>query len=133
MRSSTSALLILVSHLALSCSSPVPPTMTRRSAIPFERGAEILLQAQRQRPRILQSLEAAGLKPVNERAESGYVLIVSVGGSRAGRDCGSVNNVAYDLRGSGQRMVIKGRGNTGSCTPNIFDAMSRRLAASMTE
>jgi hypothetical protein len=41
-----------------------------------------------------------------------------------------VSNVAYLLR-SGRRyeMVIKGRGLTGSCTPNIFDALSQMLAS----
>ena len=37
--------------------------------------------------------------------------------------------MAYIMNGSvGRIMILKGRGLTGSCSPNIFDDMSRLLA-----
>ena len=41
------------------------------------------------------------------------------------------SNVVYILDGrGGHLMVIKGRGLTGACVPNIFDDMSQKLATS---
>ena len=59
-----------------------------------------------------------------------YTLIAKVGSKRGSSEpCGTTNNVVYDLRsGSGRVLVIKGRGRTGTCKPNIFDDMSQKLA-----
>ena len=54
---------------------------------------------------------------------------VKVEKNRGNRTCGRISNVAYILDGNGRHlMVIKGRGPTGSCTPNVFDDMSQKLA-----
>jgi hypothetical protein len=95
----------------------------------IKKGAPIFVVAQRQRARIAQSLLDAGLNVSDEWATDGYSLNVAVGNNRGTRECGTVSNVTYVLSGSGMRlMVIKGRGATGSCVPNIFDDMSRKLA-----
>ncbi len=112
-----------------ACSSLVPATVTQSPSFPFEKDKGILLMATRQNGRIAQSLTDAGLKIVAKRSESEYALQVKVGSSRASTECGSINNVVYILNVEGRRVVvIKGRGSTGSCTPNIFDDMSRKLA-----
>ena len=115
--------------LLSACSSLVPATVTRAPSFPFEKDKGILLMATRQNGRIAQSLKDAGLKIVVKRSESEYALQVKVGSSRATSECGSINNVVYLLNVEGERIVvIKGRGKTGTCTPNIFDDMSRKLA-----
>ena len=73
----------------------------------------------------------AGLRPTNAVQDANYVLEVRIGNSRGSRSCGSTNNVAYTLSTRAQRvLVIKGRGQTGSCESNILDEMSRKLASS---
>ena len=45
--------------------------------------------------------------------------------------CGQKHNVSYSLAVHGSNvMVIKARGWTGSCEPNMFDEMSAKLAES---
>ena len=131
MRSTIALLSLLVLSLGLvsACASPVPATVTWTARVPIKTGASIYVLAQRQRERIVKSLVDAGLEVSDEWTGAGYSLEVSVGSSRASRPCGRVNNVAYTLSGDGQRlMVIKGRGGTGSCEPNVFDDLSRTLA-----
>ena len=122
-------LLLLQLALTLGCTSTVPATVTMGPAGPLETPAKIFLTAARQPERIAQSLRDAGLEVVSHWNSANYALQVDVGSSRgSGRECGSVNNVAYILSRAGVRyMVIKGRGMTGSCTPNVFDdIMGRR-------
>ena len=122
------ALAVLVAF-QVACSSLVPATVTYSPTFPFEKNEEIFLMANRQHARIGQSLMDAGLKIADKLGESTYALRVNVGSSRSSSKCGTVNNVAYVLTAEGRRVVvIKGRGATGTCTPNIFDDMSRKLA-----
>ena len=124
-----SSLLVLSLGLSSACASHVPATVSWTARVPITTSASIYVLAQRQHERIVKSLVDAGLKVSDEWTGEGYSLKVSVGSSRLRRGCGTVNNVAYVLNGDGQRlMVIKGRGATGSCEPNVFDDMSRTLA-----
>lgn len=122
------AILVLLGFSA-ACTSPVPPTVTKAPIAPITGRAEVFLSATEQGPRIRKSLRDAGFEVVSSTGAP-YTLVVKVGNGRASMECGAVNNVSYDLRSPGGRvMVMKGRGRTGTCTPNIFDDMSRKLAS----
>ncbi len=116
--------------LTSSCSSRVPPAVTMGPPTQLSRDAKIFVQAPRQMERIVQSLRDAGFETITEWSGNDYSLQVKVGSNRTSQACGAVNNVAYVLWGQNQRlMAIKGRGPTGSCADNIFDDLSRELAA----
>lgn len=114
----------------VSCASDVPATVTRNYGFAIDRKADIFVIAPDERPRIVESLKKAGLKPVDVRSATGYSLDVRLGGNRSTEPCGSVRNVTYILSGPPGRMaVIKGRGATGTCEPNMYDDMSAKLAS----
>ena len=104
--------------------------MTVHPQVALEPNAGIFVTANRERPRVALALVNAGLNVAEDYKDARYSLRVKIGRSRGGSSCGSNANVAYILDVIGQRaMVIKGRGRTGECQPNILDDMSRRLAA----
>ena len=110
------------------CTSPVPPTVTRPPAMALKANPAIFVQATAQRPRIEESLLHAGVQVAESYGDADYILNVSVGRRRGDQACGGTSNVAYILDGrAGHLMVIKGRGLTGTCTPNIFVDMSQKL------
>jgi len=114
----------------VSCASDVPATVARHYGFPIEKKTEIFVIAADERPRIVESLKKAGLKPVDARSANGYSLDVRLGGNRRTQPCGSVRNVTYVLSGPPGRMaIIKGRGATGTCEPNMYDDMSAKLAS----
>jgi hypothetical protein len=116
--------------LAAGCTSPVPPTVTRSPTAPLKANPTIFLQATVQRPRIAESLRQAGVRLAPSFGEADYILNVKVGRRRRTQACGGTSNVAYILDGTtGHLMAIKGRGLTGTCTPNVFDEMSQKLAS----
>jgi hypothetical protein len=122
-------LLVLSLGLTSACSSIVPATVTAIPQVPVKKGANIFVISQVQRERVVKSLLDAGLNVSDEWAVDGYSLTVSVGRWRGGSGCRGVSNVAYVLSGGGRKvMVIKGRGATLDCEPNVFDDMSRTLA-----
>ena len=122
---------LIVSQLLLlfGCTSPVPATVTRRPPTPLEPNAVIFLQATAQSGRIAESLRSAGLRPTDQSSDADYILDVRVGRQRRSTARGGVSNVAYILSSAAGRrvMTIKGRGLTGSCSPNVFDDMSQKL------
>jgi hypothetical protein len=115
--------------LGSGCTSAVPPTVTRAPTTPLKANPAIFLQATVQRPRIAESLRNAGIRVADSFGEADYILNVNVGRRRRNQACGGSSNIAYvvDDRNS-HLMVIKGRGLTGTCAPNVFDDMSRKLA-----
>ena len=122
-------LLVLPLGLTSACSHVVPATVTAIPQVPIHKGANIFVVAQAQRDRIVKSLVDAGLNVSDEWAVDDYSLTVSVGRWRGSSGCSGVSNVAYVLNDAGRRlMVIKGRGATDECVPNVFDDMSRLLA-----
>ena len=111
-----------------ACTSPVPPTVTRPPTLPLKANPAIIVEANRQIPRIEESLRQAGVRLAESYAEADYILKVNVGRRRGNQTCGGTSNVAYILDGkTGHLMVVKGRGLTGTCTPNIFVDMSHKL------
>lgn len=120
---------LLVFALALlpACSSPVPATVTWGPSMQIGEGRGVFVTANEQAPRVQQSLRDAGLSVV-EASDAPYLLRVDVGNSRGGQACGRTKNVRYILhKGRARILVLKGRGRTGQCSPNIFDDMSRLL------
>jgi len=114
--------------LASGCTAPVPATVTRAPTTPLKASPAIYLQARRQMPRVAESLRNAGVRLTESNSEADYTLNVKVGRGRGSQSCGSTSNVAYILDGGGRHlMVIKARGLTGTCIPNVFDEMSQRL------
>jgi hypothetical protein len=115
--------------LVSGCTSPVPPTVTRAPTTPLKSNPSIYLQASVQSPRVAESLRKAGVRLTESLAEADYILNVNVGRRRRTQTCGGSSNIAYILDGRNSHlMVIKGRGLTGTCAPNIFDDMSQKLA-----
>ena len=115
--------------LVSGCTSPVPPTVTRAPTTPLKENPAIFLQASVQNPRIAESLRKAGVRLSESYAEADYILTVNVGRKRRAQACGGRSNVVYILDGRDSHlMVIKGRGLTGTCVPNVFDNMSQKLA-----
>lgn len=123
--------IVALSTLALSfgCTSPVPPTVTKPPRTSLKHNPLLFVQATRHQQQITESLHSAGLQLASSFADADYALEVRVGNGRGGGSCGGTSNVAYILREGTVVMVIKGRGETGSCTPNIFDEMSEKLAS----
>ncbi len=115
--------------LVSGCTSPVPPTVTRAPTTPLNANPTIFLRASVQKPRVAESLRKAGVRLTESYAEADYILNVNVGRRRRTQTCGGSSNVAYILDGRDSHlMVIKGRGLTGTCVPNVFDDMSQKLA-----
>jgi len=111
------------------CTSPVPATVTRAPRTTLKANPAIYVQANLQKPRVAESLRNAGVRPTESYGEADYILNVKVGRRRQTRACGGSGNIAYILDGGNRHlMVIKGRGFTGTCVPNVFDDMSQKLA-----
>ena len=126
---SLAGLIFLQVVLGSGCTSPVPPTVTRAPMTSLNAHPAIYLQANVQRPRILDSLHGAGIRTTTSLEEADYILAVDVGERRVNMKCGGMHNIVYTLSGEGFSLVeIKGRGLTGDCTPNAFDDMSQTLA-----
>ena len=123
-------LVLLLSAIAVaSCATQVPPTITMHPQIALDPDAALVVTSNRERPRVVRALGDAGLKIANGYQNAGYILRVRVGHTRGRSDCGNNANVAYILKAAGRNvMVIKGRGRTGKCQPNILDEMSQELA-----
>jgi hypothetical protein len=123
-------LIALQVALVSGCTSPVPPTVTRPPTTSLKVHPAVYLQANVQRPRILDSLRNARIRIAGSFEEADYILTVEVGKRRVNMKCGGMHNLVYTLGGNGRQLMgIKGRGLTGSCIPNIFDDMSEMLAS----
>ena len=121
----------VTAHVALSsgCTSPVPPTVTRAPMTSMRAPPAVYLQANVQRPRILDSMRNARIRIARSFEEADYILTVDVGSRRVDMKCGGMHNIVYILSGKGLHLIeIKGRGLTGDCMPNAFDDMSQTLA-----
>lgn len=121
-------LLVAIGSLT-ACSTTVPPTITRMRHFVLRADSPVFLIANRQRERVVRSLLEAGFELSSKLDSDTYSLVVEIGRARWGSSCGVGANVAYILSSYGQNvLVIKGRGKTGDCTPNMLDDMSFRLA-----
>jgi hypothetical protein len=127
---SLAGLIALQVVLVFGCTSPVPATVTRAPTTPLQANPTIFLLANKQWPRVAESLRNAGLRLADSQFEADYILTVNVGRIQRNKTCGGFGNVAYILDDRGTHMVVvKGRGFTGSCIPNLLDNMSQKLAS----
>jgi hypothetical protein len=125
---SISIAVVTVVALAAACSSTIPARVTRPPPLPIDANAAFFVTATQQRDRVAQSLVNSGFTATDAWADATYSLNAKFGGSRSTDPCGSVNNVVYEIYFQGQRvMVIKGRGATGACHPNILDEMAQAI------
>lgn len=121
------ALLLLAG--AAACTSLVAPIP--RVFAPLDPGLERILYVSTgvQREAILAELKLAGFASTSDTSETPLVLVVRLGRARQANSCGSLRNVAYELRQAGVSVaVIKGRGWVGSCSPSILRDMNAVLA-----
>jgi len=126
---SLAGLIALQWVLVSGCTSPVSPTVTRPPTTSLKAHPAVYLQANVQRPRILDSLRNARIRIAGSFEEADYILTVDLGDRRVNMKCGGIHNIVYTLGGNGlPLMEIKGRGLTGDCIPNVFDDMSQTLA-----
>ena len=124
---------ILVASLLLlitmGCAN-VAPRVTFAPTEPIDIERPFFLVVNREGAKVEKALSNAGIKITNANLASTYELRVRVGRELSNNKCGNVHNVSYEVLDRGMRvMIIKGRGPTGSCEPNIFEQMSKKLAA----
>lgn len=89
----------------------------------------VFVTAARQKPRIAESLTAAGFAVRTNLLDARHLLRVTIGIDHGWSGCGTRNNVRYSLRRRDVALLeLSEKGWTGTCTPNVFDALSHRLA-----
>jgi len=121
------AVLLLI--LAAGCSSLVAPHTEAYAPIGPDIPPRLYVTANAERWAVLAALEKTGFSIVSDFREAPLVLAVTLGASRGSAECGSIRNVVYELSHGGVRIaVIRGRGYTGRCSPNILHDMSAELA-----
>lgn len=114
--------------------APTAPQVRVLAPLPRAGDAAIYLTAARQKEEIARALRAAGFRLAERVDETPYYLRVTIGSDQGSRACGTLNNVRYDLRLQGRSAVVaEAKGWTGSCEPNIFDAVSRELRRHVVE
>lgn len=92
----------------------------------------VYLVAARQKPVIAESLRRAGIHLADDILDAPEMLRVTVGASKGSKVCGTYNNVIYALRAEGETVLeLKDEGWTGTCLPNVFDALSEQLARAL--
>lgn len=114
--------------IALSgCASDGPPPKTEFT-LPQGLATPIYVTAARQKADIIQSLRKAGFTIVDRMEDSDHLLRATIGVDQGSKDCGTRNNVRYQIRNQ-ERTVAEAsaKGWTGSCQPNVFDEVSRSL------
>ena len=119
--------------LISSCATVTEPSVTSPPTVPMHSDYPYFVTSAgsaNQKENIVRSMKAAGLTVQAEPQGNFYTLEVVLGGVRDTNSCGSMRNVIYKVTQMGARiMVIKARGWTGSCTPGIYDEMSKILAS----
>jgi hypothetical protein len=110
-----------------------PHPMAVRLPVALDRvDRTVFVVAARQKPRIVESLAAAGITVSTDLLAAGFMLRVTVGADQGFAGCGTRNNVKYSLRHEDVAVLdLVDKGWTGTCRPNVFDAMSQRLALSL--
>ena len=104
------------------------PTVSIDDLALLEAKPKIYVIAAKQKTEILKVLSTTDLGLVGSLAGSDYQLRVTLGMDRGFKDCGTLNNVKYDLRHNQKTVVlIQGRGWTGNCRPNVFQEVTQKL------
>jgi len=115
--------------VGIGCTTPVPPQTRVLSTIAPDVPMKLYVMTNDELGAVVEQLERAGFEIANDPTNAPGVLHVRLGSSRGSRECGLNRNASFDLRLNSVRVaVIKGRGYTGTCSPNILGAMSTELA-----
>jgi len=110
------------------CSSPVAPRSRIFAPLDPDIPPRIYVTATSEREAVLAALVQSDFSIAHDLRDTPLVLAVRLGSRRATQPCGWVRNVSYELLHEGVRIaVIKGRGWTGSCSPNILRDMGAEL------
>lgn len=103
---------------------------------PLPRGQEpsIYLTAARHKNEIGRFLQTAGFQIADTQTDNTYLLRVTVGIDQGSQACGTLNNVRYALRKNNRDVIeATAKGWTGTCEPNVFNAVSRELRQRIAE
>ena len=112
----------------LGCASIVEPHITQGAAMPLDRDRPFFVVSPEQGKRVVEALSKADFKTAESYENSVYYLSVKIGQRRSVQSCGTVNNVRFEIKYMGEHiMTMRGRGATGTCTPNIFDEMTQLM------
>ena len=116
--------------LWLACTNPTPPHIEVRGALSPDEEPRVFLVATREKERIALSLTEARIALADDIVGAPFLLRVTLGSEKASRACGAFANVKYSLRREEHEIfLIVASGWTGSCEPNVFEALSRTLRA----
>jgi hypothetical protein len=123
------AALVIAAILGLAaCANTVPPRTDWGPSRELNLEPRIFVTASSQLERTKESMTKNRFTLVGSEREANYLLQVDIGSPRDPLDCGATNEVTYTLSAGPERvLVIKGRGKTGSCEPNVLDDMSLHL------
>jgi hypothetical protein len=118
----------LAAILVLVGCGPKSPEVRVFGLLPHTTESTLFLVAARQKEWIAKSLRSARFELADDPLDAALFLRVTVGNEKSFRQCGTRNNVKYALRSNRRTVLeVKASGWTGSCEPNVFDDMSRRL------
>lgn len=119
---------VLALAMILGGCVPTPPEVFVFGTLPRGVDPTISVTAAREKEAITRALRQAGFRVTERLEESAYLVRVTIGVAQKSQACGTLNNVSYELRSQGQTVIeVVAKGWTGSCEPNVFDAVSREL------
>lgn len=125
--------ILLLCIAVAGCASTTPQEII---PVKLTHGVEspIFVTAARQKVEISQSLRNAGFNVVDRLEDCIYLVRATIGIDQDKRECGSLNNVRYQLRSQSQTIIeVEAKGWTGSCQPNVLDHASRELRSRVIE
>ena len=126
--------LVLGLSILLGGCTPTAPEVQVLAPLPHGADPALFVTAARQKEEIARALHRAGFQVVDRVDESPYLLRVTIGVDQGSQPCGTLNNVRYEIRLEGSSVIVaEAKGWTGSCEPNIFDAVSCELRRHVVE
>lgn len=106
----------------------IAPQVQIFEPLPQGRDTPIYVTAARQKEAIKQSLRKAGFHIVDRLEGSALIMRVTIGAGQGTEPCGTLNNVRFQLRSQGNNTAeATAKGWSGTCQPNVFDAISHEM------
>lgn len=88
----------------------------------------IFLVSAKEKDAVRASLERAGFAVESDHLATPHFLRVTIGSPKDFLPCGKKHNVRYELAIGGKRVIdMRRSGYTGTCVPNVLDALSEDL------
>lgn len=120
-------LLVATGSLVLAGCRSTPKSHPEIAIVKVE-NPTVFLVAAKEKGAVRASLERAGFKVERDHLATPHFLRVTVGFTQGFRSCGQEHNVRYELVIEGKRVIdLRRRGYTGTCVPNVLDALSEDL------